>query len=110
MSKWTVMLAGFALCASLGCVEDGRYYGGGYIMYDYPKDLPEVPPDCGPVTFPVDEDPVDCYEYSRGECCYWLEQMLYPHGTKMSMCRFDWCYDKWECEWQHILSKCESVE
>ena len=91
----------------LGCHAEEYPYKGGMIYYDTPQDLPKGVPACGYTEDPLEWEATSCIENSNGQCCYWREQNISPSGTKMLDCRHDWCYNKYECEWHHVISKCE---
>jgi len=93
--------------ALVGCGEE-RYWNGGYIN-EYPDPIPELPPQCDPVEDPLDWEPAACAENNYVEHCYWYEHTM-ANRTPMAICRHDWEWDKWECEWSLIISHCESVE
>ena len=99
---------GFMMFVFAGCAaENPNYYNGGTIWYSPDDELPEAPPVCMEQEDPVEWEPVNCVENSSGECCYWREQKFNSAGTKLLDCRHDWCYNKYECKWHHVISRCE---
>ena len=96
----------FALL-SINCHGEEYPYKGGMIHYDHPQGLPEAAPVCENIAEPEEWEPVNCVENSSGECCYWREQKFNSAGTKLLDCRHDWCYNKYECKWHHVISRCE---
>ena len=100
---------GFMMFMFAGCAaENPNDYNGGTIWYSADDELPEAPPVCMEQESPIEWEPYACVENSSGECCVWLENRI--DIEPVVECRYDWCYNKWECEWHHVLSQCESVE
>ena len=84
-----------------GCGERQYSYNGGYIWFEKPKQIPQLPPDCGPVFAPEEWEPAACSD----TCCIWEEQLLSKFSV--TSCSYEWCYNEWECKWEHILTRCE---
>jgi len=99
---------GFMMFMFAGCATENPHdFNGGAIWYSEDEEIPEAPPVCMAQEDPVEWEPHSCVENSNGECCVWLENKI--ESQPAVECRYDWCYDKWDCEWHHVLSKCESV-
>jgi len=110
---------GFIMFMHAGCVgEVPNDYNGGYIWFDEEEELTEEerePPVCVEVPTPYDWEPDICFKTDRGMCCQWKEFITtaddpikdYEQIEVTAECRYDWCYDLWECGWSHALSACE---
>lgn len=100
---------GFIMFMFAGCAaENPNDYNGGTIWYSPDDELPQAQPVCMEQEEPVEWDAHACVDYPDEVCCIWLENDI--QSQPVVECQYDWCYDKWECEWQHVLSRCESVE
>jgi len=105
---------GFIMFMFAGCGVEDPAYTGGTIWYSPDDNLPMAAPECVEVEDPNPWEAQTCVENSSGECCYWLENIIMSSTLENIIrtesvveCRYDWCYDKYECEWHHVLSQCD---
>lgn len=97
-----------------GCDAEDLAYDGGSILYEESAGLPEPPEDiqqCEDKSIPYDWAPTACVAHKMmGECCYWTEQASAGESFRgepiVTNCRYDWCWDKYQCEWIHLLTRC----
>lgn len=79
----------------------------GYVEYGGQK-MPAAAPNCDPIINPLEWEPITCAEDYDVVQCYWQEQILFEEEV-MSVCQQTWAFNKWECEWNMILTRCDSV-
>ena len=94
----------------MGCYDNGgKYYGGGYIMYDYEESPPPAPKECldPPQLQAPHELDLWCNEGQDGKCCVWIELDVPDHKDYINYCEHHWCFNEYECRWDHFLSICE---
>ena len=97
-----------------GCETEDSAYDGGAILYEEAESLPDPPEDiqqCEDASTPFAWTPTVCVANKTGECCYWMEQTSTGESFRgepiVTSCRHDWCWDKYQCEWLHVITSCD---